>query len=411
VGKSEVSSSDWPASFVARWKPQGVALWARARGGPSWSCPKSLAPSPSTDLPEALRELADLDSVPRIERRFLGGLRTVLSERSQRRFLDALDGIQGTPCLLVMPFRHVGEDTGAECFQAITWEDELLLESEWQPPALASRLPTRLSPDAEEASHRRRIEALIEHERAGDCYLANYTVRRATRPRWDLGEFDLEWLQNPSRFGAYLNHGGQAIMSFSPERFVARAGDWFLTEPVKGTIAAFDCPEEQARLLQSSEKERAEQILVTDLLRNDLQGVCQAGTVGVHSPCHARLAGGLLQMESLIFGRAREGLGEGAMWGALLPAGSVTGAPKKRVCEIVSRLEESARGLYTGVLALRERDGSFDSCVLIRSHFHGELGDYCGSGAGITMLSEAASEAREITLKLDSFATRGCHGA
>ena len=143
-----------------------------------------------------------------------------------------------------------------------------------------------------------------------------------------------------------------------------------------------------------------------DLIRNDLNTFCLPGTVQVENPFEIFVAGQLFQMQSSITGIKPSHFGLGDCLSHMLPAGSVTGTPKKIVSQLISQYEKTERGYYTGVCGVLEPNGNFDSCVLIRSVYRGKRGTYCGIGAGLTTLSETKSEIQEFKLKLKSFAQR-----
>lgn len=342
----------------------------------------------------------------------LGGLRLAHVGHDLDAFareVDALDR-DGRRMLFLAPYAPPDAARSDEAYRVWTWDESMIAPvdrvstiSTPSPSAdVGGLLGARAMDDIAD-----RVAAIVEEERRGECYLLNFSVRMATAPLWDAEHFVRCWAESPSRYGLYLDVPGVSVMSFSPERFMTRSDDWLMAEPIKGTALIGDSFEESLRSLWSSEKERRELVLVTDLLRHDLHRVCEAGTVGVYSPWHIRRSGSLLQMQSFVVGHARSDLRLGSVLRGVLPAGSVTGAPKRRVCEIIAGSESTPRGYYTGVMGWTDGLGNMDSAVLIRSHFRGDLGDYCGSGAGITVLSDPVAEAREIHQKLATFALRG----
>jgi anthranilate/para-aminobenzoate synthase component I len=275
-------------------------------------------------------------------------------------------------------------------------------------PATDSRF--RLDPAVR---HRLRasIESIQSSMTRGDCYLANITERievpedlRAN----SFAEFLRRWGSRPSRFGWFIRSLEFGIESYSPERFFRIKGSEIITEPIKGTTPCDTAMEQQsaaARLWQSR-KERCEQHLVTDLLRNDFAAVCAPGSISVPSPLEIRFCSGLAQMTSVVRGQLRPGVVLSEILGAVLPAGSVTGAPKKSACEIVEQLEASPRGLYCGVIADVRSPDSVEATLLIRSLFSENGSNYACAGAGITTLSIPDDEVHEIEAKLRSFLER-----
>jgi anthranilate/para-aminobenzoate synthase component I len=263
-------------------------------------------------------------------------------------------------------------------------------------------------------SIREMISHLQKGMRNGDYYLANATTR-LTGPRRDsqflsLKSFVREWLRSPVRQGVFVQSDDNlpAVCCFSPERFIWRKGARVQTEPIKGT-APVDSkePDRGVGVLWNSEKEMSEQRLVTDLLRNDLNRVCRAGTVTVVSPSEVHSAGSLLQMQSVVTGELADAqLPHAQLLSELLPAGSVTGTPKWAVSREICAVEKSLRGYYTGVFAYACSAEELDSAVLIRGFFADDNQWNVGIGAGITTLSDSDAEVREFELKWQSFAQR-----
>jgi anthranilate/para-aminobenzoate synthase component I len=254
----------------------------------------------------------------------------------------------------------------------------------------------------------------------GGCYLVNLTTvvplqpeALATSPEAFLGR----WGRSPSRFGWYLNTPLCALESYSPERHFKITNGIISTEPIKGTVVLSDKTQggdvldptafiEAASKLWESEKERCEQHLVIDLLRNDLASVCKSGTVAVVSPLEVRFCSGLGQMTSVIAGSLQPNLSMATLLERLLPAGSVTGAPKKAVCSLLQSLETQPRGLYCGICLDAESPERMDATLLIRTLFRAEERTWAGTGAGITALSDPRAEVEEMERKLASFLAR-----
>ena len=264
-------------------------------------------------------------------------------------------------------------------------------------------------------SVRQRLKASIESLQArmtkGDCYLANITERLEIPENLranSVAEFLRRWGSRPSRFGWFIRSLELGIESYSPERFFRINGSEILTEPIKGTTPCGTAAAQQqaAVRLWQSKKERCEQHLVTDLLRNDFAGICVPGSISVPSPLEIRFCSGLAQMTSVVRGQLRPGVVLKEILGAVLPAGSVTGAPKKSACEILEKLEVSPRGMYCGVIADLRSPDSVEATLLIRSLFFENGSTYACAGAGITTLSVPDEEVQEIEAKLRSFLER-----
>jgi para-aminobenzoate synthetase component 1 len=215
--------------------------------------------------------------------------------------------------------------------------------------------------------------------------------------------------QSPSHHGALLRIGGISLLSSSPERFleVSPAGI-VRTHPIKGTRPRALDAASDARLrdeLLASEKERAENIMIVDLMRNDLARVSEPGSVTVPSLLDVESYPQVHQLVSSIEGRLRPGLDGIDAIAACLPAGSMTGAPKQRATEILDTLERRARGLYAGAFGYLGRDGRVDLAMTIRSIVLDEGGATIGTGGGITALSVPAEEIAEARLKAAALLT------
>lgn len=252
-----------------------------------------------------------------------------------------------------------------------------------------------------------RIKKTIDHMISGECYLANITYRKKIRSKNNfisVRHFILTWFEMKSRYGIFYRDQNHGISCFSPERFLFCKNRKIATEPIKGTISTKNKSEtDAAHEIWSDRKEIYEHTMVVDLLRHDLNEICKPGSVTVFRPFYLKKSKKLLQMQSSILGELSDHVTIGSCLGAMLPAGSITGTPKKRVCQIIHEQEKKDRGYYTGVCGILEKNGDFDSCVLIRSLFKGNQGIYLGTGAGITTLSCPDKEIDEFYEKLDSF--------
>ena len=192
------------------------------------------------------------------------------------------------------------------------------------------------------------VERAIEYVHAGDCFQVNIAQRLLTParlPPLDLYEKLRE--RNPAPFAGYFDLGEHVLLSASPERFLRVEGGEIETRPIKGTRPRGKTSAEDQRLaaeLHASEKDRAENIMIVDLLRNDLGRVCEYGTVRVEALCRLESYEYVHHLVSEVRGRLREGLGPTDLIRASFPGGSVTGAPKIRAMEIIAELEPSSRG-------------------------------------------------------------------
>jgi len=253
-----------------------------------------------------------------------------------------------------------------------------------------------------------RIKNLIG---AGDTYQVNYSFPLNSSFTGD----PLEWYHQlraaqTANYSAYLDLGRYKILSLSPELFFERRGDHVVTRPMKGTVQrgrTADEDEELAQWLRTSIKNRAENVMIVDLLRNDLGKVAVAGGVRVSSLFDLEQFETVWQMTSTVEATLREGTSLSELMGALFPCGSVTGAPKIRTMQIIRELERFPRRAYTGTIGLLRPGGDCTFNVAIRTVvLDTEINvATCSVGGGITIDSTAAEEYEECLIK-SRFLTR-----
>lgn len=248
------------------------------------------------------------------------------------------------------------------------------------------------------------IERVREFIRAGDCYQVNLTTRLASRLHVPLHElFVALHAAQPGGFSLYLE--GAGVASVSPELFfdwrplAEHARTWLLAaQPMKGTAprgADRAADEAQQQHLRTSEKERAENLMIVDLLRNDLGRVAVTGSVRVPRLFELHELPSVWQMTSTVTAVTRTGLPLSEVFAALFPCGSVTGAPKRRAMQLIAELEGVPRGWYCGALGLIQPGGAATFNVPIRTvEAHG-TGLRAGVGSGITLDAEPQPELRE----------------
>jgi para-aminobenzoate synthetase component 1 len=210
--------------------------------------------------------------------------------------------------------------------------------------------------------------------------------------------------RNPAPFAGYFDLGEFQIVSASPERFVQVLDGWVETRPIKGTRQRGDqrpADNDHATRLQASEKDRAENVMIVDLLRNDLSRVCRPDSVQVTELCSLERYQFVQHLVSAVRGRLREGRGCVDLIRAAFPGGSVTGAPKVRAMEIIAELEPTARGPYCGCLGYLGFDGSMDLSILIRTVTAGRGWWQAPVGGGIVAQSEPEAEYEETWQKAE----------
>ena len=244
-------------------------------------------------------------------------------------------------------------------------------------------------------TYKKGFDTIIEHIKAGDTYLLNYTCTTPIRTTLSLQEI---YIKAHAKFKLRYK---DSFVCFSPERFVKIEDNTISTYPMKGTIDA--SIENAEELILNNEKEMAEHIMVVDLLRNDLSIIASEIKVKKFRYIDTLNAGDktLLQVSSEITGRLpsewRKNFGE--IITALLPAGSISGTPKKSTLKIIEEVEEHTRGFFTGVFGYFDGH-NFDSAVMIRFIEKHHDGLIYKSGGGITLDSLASDEYQEMIDKI-----------
>ena len=266
-------------------------------------------------------------------------------------------------------------------------------------------------PSVDQASYKEAVATIRRHIASGDTYQVNYTLRLRGRFQGDpVAAYGHLISAQSGGFGAYLDIDSQVIMSASPELFFRWETNALVTRPMKGTIRRGRWPEEDARqanALSRSDKDRAENLMIVDLLRNDLGRVAQFGSVEVAELFALERYDTLWQMTSTIKAIPRPDVALVDVFRALFPSGSVTGAPKVRTTEIICELEPDPRGVYCGAVGVLAPPGSDEPSaqfsVAIRTLVmdrHTGTAEY-GTGGAITWDSEAGGEYEEAMLKAE----------
>lgn len=256
-------------------------------------------------------------------------------------------------------------------------------------------------------SYLEKIAAVKESILDGEVYQVN--LSQQFRFVGEANAFDLfekSALLNPAPFAAYLQCGPFALVSASPERFLRKRGAHLETRPIKGTAPRGKSPSEdtlERDLLLSSEKERAELLMITDLMRSDLGKVSLAGTVHTRALWRCESYTHVFHLLSIIESVANSHLHPVALIRSLFPGGSVTGCPKLRAMELITQLEQRPRGAYTGSIGYFAENGDFDFNIAIRT-----LVVHSGSvemqlGGGIVIDSDPVREFEETLHKGRSF--------
>ena len=243
------------------------------------------------------------------------------------------------------------------------------------------------------------VEAAREHIAAGDIFQVNLSQRFEAGlpiPPYELYRH-LRHI-NPAPFAAYLNFDEVTVLSASPERFLKLRGDLVETRPMKGTRPRGNSASEDealARELQNSIKDKAENVMIVDLERNDLGKVCRFGTVQVRELWTLEKYATVFQLTSTVEGRLRQGENRIDLLKACFPGGSITGAPKVRAMEIIDELEPTKRSIYTGSIGYLSFSGEMDLNIVIRTILVKNEKAYLQVGGGIVYDSAPEAEYQE----------------
>ncbi len=280
-----------------------------------------------------------------------------------------------------------------------------------RPPRMLAdaRLAGALVPSWPAAGHGARSQAIRDYIAAGDIYQANLTVSFSARLQPgrhnDLAVFLALTGASPAPFAALLRTPERSIISHSPECFLAVADGAVASEPIKGTCRRIAGREAEARRrLLASAKDRAELAMIVDLVRNDLGRIALPGSVRVAEPARILDLPYVHHLVARIEARLRPGVALRDILGAAFPAGSITGAPKRRAMSIIRELEARPRGPYCGAFGWVAADGDAELAVAIRTLV--VIGDtvQLAAGGGIVADSDAAEEWDELCAKAGAMA-------
>jgi para-aminobenzoate synthetase component 1 len=252
-----------------------------------------------------------------------------------------------------------------------------------------------------------KIGSIRKHIQRGDCYEINFCQEfYAENAHIDpLSVYRQLTGISPNPFACFYKLHDKYVLCASPERYLQKKGNRLLSQPIKGTFkrnlsdAAADASLKQALL--KSEKDKSENVMVVDLVRNDLSQVCKEGSVQVDELFGVYSFPQVHQMISTISGELQSGMGLAEILQASFPMGSMTGAPKRRVMELIEQYEVTKRGIYSGAIGYISPDNDFDFNVVIRSILYNATAAYLCYlvGGGITFYSDAEKEYEECLLK------------
>ena len=269
-----------------------------------------------------------------------------------------------------------------------------------------SKQPIQILARTSKDSYLKKVAAMLQHIKRGDIYEANFcqeffsegVTLDPTAAFCKLNE-----LSTPP-FATFLKLEQQYVLSASPERYLKKEGTHIVSQPIKGTAKRAVSPKEDAALmlqLQQDPKERSENIMITDLVRNDLSRVAKKGTVAVQELCKIYTFEQVHQMISTIVCEVPESIRPVEIIKKTYPMGSMTGAPKVSAMKIIEKLEDARRGAYSGAVGYFTPSGDFDFNVVIRSILYNAASQYVSFSVGgaITAKSIPEAEYQECLLK------------
>ena len=263
--------------------------------------------------------------------------------------------------------------------------------------------PIEVQPNFAKDEYKQAVDRMIRYIIEGDIYIVNMTQQLTVKSDkvpldvfYDLRE------NNPSPFGGYFDYGDFQIVCASPEHFLKMQKGHVNTRPIKGTRKRGETPEEDMLMrteLENSEKDKSELLMIVDLERNDLNRVCNPGSVKVTELFTVEEYATVFHLVSDIEGDLEESKNVMDLLEAAFPGGSITGAPKYRAMEIIDEMENNKRNLYTGSIGYLTLDGDCDFNIVIRTALHKDGKYYLGVGGGITAESDLEFEYEETLQK------------
>jgi para-aminobenzoate synthetase component 1 len=296
----------------------------------------------------------------------------------------------------------IDSEQPAEIFAEINSQDDERKSQLRSSPAVEGRIPKE--------EYLSIIRQLRKHILRGDCYEINFCQEFfAEKTIIDPGEVYKRLVSiSPNPFSALYRVDDKWLICASPERFLKKQGGRILSQPIKGTSRREPDDRIQDELSREelfySAKDRSENVMVVDLVRNDLARVCMEGTVKVEELYGIYSFPQVHQMISTVSGELQKNVSFAEIIHATFPMGSMTGAPKKRVMELIERYEKTKRGIFSGCLGYISPDGDFDLNVVIRSIMFNARSGYLSFqvGSGITYYSDPEKEWEECLLKAEA---------
>lgn len=292
----------------------------------------------------------------------------------------------------------------------VSWgdiESRLAYLNSLHPPVAVTpfRLTSSWQSNMSREQYGAKFNKVQEYLRSGDCYQVNLAQRFSARYQGDEWQaFEKLNQANQAPFSAFIRLPDSVILSLSPERFVHLRDKQIQTRPIKGTLPRLEDPQadrEQALRLASSPKDRAENLMIVDLLRNDIGRVAQPGSVKVPELFIVEPFAAVHHLVSTITAVLPDTLNACDLLRATFPGGSITGAPKVRAMEIIEEIEPQQRNAWCGSIVYISFCGTMDSSITIRTLIAEQGKLYCSAGGGIVADSEESAEYQETFDKVN----------
>ncbi len=267
------------------------------------------------------------------------------------------------------------------------------------------KLNSHFQPSQNKDDYKKSFDAIQRYIHSGDCYqvnLAQHFSANFAGSSWEA--YKALRVTAAAPFSAFIGNGNNSILSLSPERLVQSNTHRVTTSPIKGTIARSEDPvqdEQLAQQLINSEKDRAENLMIVDLLRNDLGKSCIPGSIQVDQLFELQTFETVHHLVSTISGQLKPNAHALEVLASCFPGGSITGAPKLRAMEIIEELEPYRRNAYCGSIGYISCDGQMDTNIAIRTMICEEQEIHCWAGGGIVADSEIDKEYQECFTKVE----------
>ncbi|WP_249977189.1 aminodeoxychorismate synthase component I [Vreelandella olivaria] len=271
-------------------------------------------------------------------------------------------------------------------------------------PGTPFQLTSPFAAELSQTEYTKRFTIVQRYIRAGDCYQINLAQRFSANYEGDVWQAYLRLRKaTPTPFSGFMAWKNQAVLSLSPERFIQCRDRVVETRPIKGTRPRGATPAEDLALaeqLLSSTKDRAENVMIVDLLRNDLGRVCDPGTIRVPQLCQLESYPNVHHLVSVVQGQLSKQHTPLSLLSAAFPGGSITGAPKIRAMQIIDELEPCQRSVYCGSLGYIDTRGSMDTSIAIRTMVADAGTLHVWGGGGLVADSKAEEEYTETLDKI-----------